>query len=333
MTPSSATQGNGDRTNSGDAAAWPAIPLDAWQETHDAVHMWFQIAGKVRLACSPWLNHSWHATHYVTSRGLTTSPIPLPHVAGDGTFEITFDFIDHELRVHTSDGRSATLPLHAESVASFHDRFMRALERLGVVVRIHGRPNEVPDPIAFVDDTRARPYDADAANRFWQALVHADRVLNEFRTRFIGKSSPVHFFWGAPDLAVTRFSGRRAPPHPGGVPNLPDWVAREAYSHEVFSCGFWAGGGAVSYPAFYAYAYPEPEGFSAARVAPDAAYYSTELGEFILPYDAVRESPSPDDTLLAFVESAYAAAAEHGEWDRAAVEWSAEHAQPEHRRR
>jgi hypothetical protein len=298
------------------ADAWPAIPLDAWKETHDALHMRLQIAGKVRLAFSPWLNHSWHATHYVTPRGLSTSSIPY----GDRIFEIAFDFIDHVLHVHVSDGGSATIALQSESVASFHDRLMRELGRVGIRARIHDRPNEVEDAIRFEEDTRARPYDADAVHRFWRALVQADRVMHEFRTRFIGKSSPVHFFWGAPDLAVTRFSGRRAPPHPGGVPNLPDWVTREAYSHEVSSFGFWAGGGAVPYPAFYAYAYPEPEGYAAAHVAPDAAFYSTELHEFILPYDTVREATSPDGTLLEFLESTYAAAADLGGWDRAALE-------------
>jgi hypothetical protein len=306
------------------ADRWPTIPLDAWQETHHGLHMRLQIAGKVRLACSPWLNHSWHATHYVTPRGLTTSSIPY----GDRTFELAFDFIDHVLHVHASDGRSAAIALEAGSVASFHGRLLRGLAGLGIRVRIHDRPNEVETSVRFEDDTIERPYDADAVNRFWRALVQADRVLHEFRSRFIGKSSPVHFFWGAPDLAVTRFSGRRAPLHAGGVPNLPDRVAQEAYSHEVSSAGFWAGGGAVPHAAFYAYAYPEPDGYSSARVAPAAAYYSSDLREFVLPYDAVREAASPDDALLAFLESTYAAAAELGGWDRAALEWSAEHPQP-----
>ena len=305
--------------------AWTALPLDAWQETLTALHLRLQIVGKVRLACSPWLNHSWHATLYVTARGLTTSPIPY----GERSFEIEFDFVDHVLLVRSSDGRTAALPLEPEPIATFYRRLMDELARLDLAVRIHGRPNEMTDAIPFVTDARERPYDPEFASRFWRALVQADRVLKEFRARFIGKCSPVHLFWGAADLAVTRFSGRRAPPHPGGVQHLPDWVAREAYSHEVSSCGFWAGGGVIPYAAFYAYAYPEPEGFAAAPVDPDAAFYSDDLREFILPYDAVREAASPDETLLRFLQSTYEAAADLGTWDRAALEWGEHRPNPE----
>jgi hypothetical protein len=295
---------------------WPALPLDAWRDTYATLHLWTQIVGKVRLVQSPPVNHSWHATLYVTSRGLTTSPIP----HGDRTFEIDFDFIDHRLVVRASDGASGGFALAPQSVARFYGRLMDELRRLGLEVTIHGKPNEVADPIAFERDELHAAYDADAAARFWRVLVQADRVLARFRARFIGKCSPVHFFWGAPDLAVTRFSGRRAPRHPGGIPNLPDRVAREAYSHEVSSCGFWPGGGPIAYPAFYAYAYPEPAGFADAAVTPREAFYSTDLREFILPYDAVREAPAPDDVLLAFCQSTYEAAANLGGWDRASLE-------------
>jgi hypothetical protein len=295
---------------------WPDLPLEAWADTYATLHLWTQIVGKIRLAQSPWVNHSWHATLYVTARGLTTSPIP----CSTRTFQIDFDFIDHRLVIESSDGGRRTLPLEPQSVAAFYARLMEAMGALDLGVHISRKPNEVPEPIRFDRDETHRAYDAEYAGRFWRALVQTDRVLKRFRARFIGKCSPVHFFWGAPDLAVTRFSGRAAPQHPGGVPNLPDWVAREAYSHEVSSCGFWPGGGPVPHAAFYAYAYPEPAGFAEAKVGPEGAFYSTDLREFLLPYDRVRLSSAPDESLLAFLQSTYEAAAELGGWDRGALE-------------
>jgi Family of unknown function (DUF5996) len=299
-------------------AQWPALPLEAWSDTCATLHMWTQIVGKIRLAQTTWTNHSWHVTLYVTSIGLTTSPIPYEK----RTFEIAFDFIAHELRILTSDGGRGRVPLEPQSVATFYRRLLEALSALGIRVVIYAKPNEVAEAIPFAEDEVHRAYDPEYANRFWRVLVQTDRVLKRFRARFIGKCSPVHFFWGAPDLAVTRFSGRPAPTHPGGVLNLPDRVAREAYSHEVSSLGFWPGGGAVAYPAFYAYAYPEPSGFPAAPVSPAGAFYSTDLKEFILSYDAVRTADSPDDALLAFAQSTYEAAANLGKWDRTALERS-----------
>jgi len=306
---------------------WPSLPLDAWRDTHATLHLWLQIVGKIRLTQMPWLNHGWHVTLYVSAAGLTTGP--MPH--GARTFQVDVDFVRQHVVVHTDDGRVAEVPLVPQSVATFYARVMDALARLGVPVRIKRRPNEIPDAIRFDEDRADRPYDGDAAQRYWRILVQTARVLNEFRARFIGKSSPVHFFWGAPDLALTRFSGRIAPLHPGGIPNLPDAVTREAYSHEVYSCGFWAGGGAVSYPAFYAYAYPTPAGFAAARVAPAAALFSAELGEFILPYDAVRTATSPDATLLEFLQSTYDAAADLAHWNRAALERASTFTRPDGR--
>lgn len=295
---------------------WPSLPLEVWAETHETLHLWTQIVGKVRLAQSPWVNHAWHVPLYVTGRGLTTSPIP----QGPRTFQIDFDFVTHRLILQSSDGGTGGFALEPQSVARFYARLMEEMGKLGLHVEIYGKPNEVPDPIPFDQDEIHRSYDPEYANRYWRVLVQADRVFKEFRARFIGKCSPVHFFWGAPDLAVTRFSGRPAPEHPGGIPNLPDWVTREAYSHEVSSCGFWAGGGPIPYAAFYSYAYPEPDGFAAAPVKPDAAFYSADLHEFILPYDAVRQSESPDRTLLDFLQSTYEAAANLAQWDRASLE-------------
>jgi hypothetical protein len=295
---------------------WPALPLEAWSDTAATLHLWMQIVGKVRLAQTPWTNHSWHVTLYVTPSGLTTSPIPY----GDRTFEICFDFIAHRLDIVASDGRKASLPLEPQSVATFYRRLMAQLDALALPVRINRKPNEIADPTPFDQDETHAAYDPDYANRFWRVLVQADRVFKVFRARFIGKCSPVHFFWGGPDLAVTRFSGRPAPEHPGGIPHLPDRVTREAYSHEVSSAGFWWGGGPLPYAAFYSYAYPEPEGFAKARVEPAAALYNTDLHEFILPYDAVRQADSPDDTLLAFLQTTYEAAAGLARWDRAALE-------------
>ena len=296
--------------------AWPPLPLEAWTDTYATLHMWTQIVGKIRLARSPWTNHSWHVTLYVTARGLTTSPVPY----GVRTFQIDFDFISHQLTVQSSDGLSGRVVLQPQSVATFYASLMAEMEKLDLHVDINRTPNEVADPIPFEEDETHHAYDAEYANRFWRILVQADRIFKEFRARFIGKCSPVHFFWGAPDLAVTRFSGRRAPKHPGGVPNLPDWVAREAYSEEVSSCGFWPGGGPIPYAAFYSYAYPEPAGFAASSVQPGGAFYSSDLREFILPYDIVRQSESPDETLLEFLQTTYAAAANLAEWDRSSLE-------------
>lgn len=299
------------------AVAWPALPLADWIETRDTLHLWLQIVGKIRLAYSPPLNHSWHTTLYVTARGLTTSPIPY----GTQTFQIDLDFVDHRLIVATNGDAVASLSLQPQTVAKFYRDLLAELNRLGLPVRIVARPNELPDPIVpFAADERHAAYDADAVNRFWRILVQADRVMKVFRARFIGKCSPVHLFWGAMDIAVTRFSGRAAPVHPGGIPNLPDAVTREAYSHEVSSCGFWPGTAPVDYPAFYAYGYPEPPGFADTRVRPDGAFYSQDFREFILPYDRVRESRSADAMVLEFFQSTYEAAAAPGRWDRAALE-------------
>jgi len=298
--------------------AWPELPLEAWTDTLATLHMWTQIVGKVRLVQSPWVNHSWHVTMHVTSRGLSTSPIP----HGTRTFEMEFDFIAHQLTIRTGEGQSHDIPLEPQSVAAFYARLMAALDALDLHVKIHARPNEVPEAIPFAQDDIHRSYDREYAERFWRVLVQADRVLKIFRSRFAGKCSPVHFFWGAADLAVTRFSGRTAPEHPGGIPNLPDRITREAYSHEVSSCGFWAGGGPIPYPMFYSYAYPEPSGFANAPVRPARAFYSQDLREFILPYDEVRLAASPDDTLLEFLQTTYEAAANLAAWDRAALERS-----------
>lgn len=297
---------------------WPDLPLDAWSQTCATLHMWMQIVGKIRLAQSPWVNHSWSVTLYVTARGLTTSPIPY----GVRSFQIDLDFVEHQLTVQTNDGEVGRVVLEPQTVASFYGRLMKEMEKLDLRVPICKIPNEVPDPVPFDRDEIHRAYDREYVHRFWLILVQADRVFKQFRARFIGKCSPVHFFWGAPDLAVTRFSGRKAPEHPGGIPHLPEWVAREAYSHEVSSCGFWPGGGAFPYPAFYSYSYPEPPGFAAARVGPDAAFYHPGLREFILAYDTVRQAKDPDETLLAFLQSTYQAAAELGKWDRVGLEKS-----------
>lgn len=298
---------------------WPELRFEAWQETRATLHMWMQIVGKVRLVQGPPLNHSWHATYYVTSRGLTTSPI----FHGARSFQVDFDFVEHRLSVYSSDGGVGGMNLAPRSVAEFYRVFFGELARLELPVRIYAKPNEVPDAIPFQEDTVHRAYDPDSVQRFWRILVQADRLLKQFRSRFLGKCSPVHFFWGAQDLAVTRFSGRRAPEHPGGVPNLPDRVTREAYSHEVSSAGFWPGSdGPVAYPAFYSYAYPEPPGYGDAPAGPAGAFYSKELKEFILPYEVVRTSSTPDATVLEFLQATYDAAARLGAWDRAALEWS-----------
>lgn len=295
--------------------AWPELPLAPWQDTLATLHMWMQVVGKVRLALAPPINHWWQVTFYVTPRGLTTSA--MPH--GTRTFSIDFDFLDHVLRIAVSDGGSRTVPLRPQSVADFYAATRDALRSLGLDVRIWGTPVEIEGPIPFAQDREHASYDPGAAERFWRILVQTDRVFTDFRSRFLGKVSPAHLFWGACDFAVTRFSGRRAPAH-GPVPNIADWVVQEAYSHEVSSLGFWPGGGPVTEPIFYAYAYPEPEGFKDAKVQPEGAYYSPDLGEFVLPYEAVRTSASPDATLLAFAQSTYEAAAELAKWDRSALE-------------
>jgi hypothetical protein len=295
---------------------WPESPTSAWRETYETLQLWTQIVGKIRLAREPWLNHSWHVVLYVTPRGLTTSPIP----DGTRTFQIEFDFLDHVLRISTSDGAQRQFSLAGHSVASFYAAIMAELAQLGIHVAINEMPNELPEPIRFSQDHQHASYDPDAVRRFLQILLNVDRVFKQFRTAFLGKASPVHFFWGSFDLAVTRFSGRRAPRHPGGVPHLPDEVAGEAYSHEVSSAGFWPGSGAIDYPAFYSYAYPEPEGFRTTPVRPDAAFFSEALGEFILPYDAVRTAARPDQALLEFLQSTYEAAANAAKWDREALE-------------
>lgn len=295
---------------------WPSLPLAAWQDTYATVHLWTQIIGKIRLALTPKLNHWWQSTLYVTPRGLITASIPYE----TRTFQISFDFLDHHLQIDTSDGITKRIALTPRSVADFYQLVLTTLSSIGIEVRIWTMPQEVSEPIPFDLDHQHASYDPEYAQRFWRILVQVDRVMTLFRSQFIGKSSPVHFFWGSFDLAVTRFSGRRAPEHPGGVPNMADWVTREAYSHEVSSCGFWPGGGSVVEPVFYAYAYPAPEGFRDYPVQPKEAFYSSELQEFILPYEVVRQASEPDAVILAFLQSTYEAAANLGHWDRVAVE-------------
>jgi Family of unknown function (DUF5996) len=296
--------------------AWPDIPFHAWKDTCSTLHLWVQIVGKYRLARTPWVNHSWHATLYVTPRGLTTSPIP----AGDRNVAFDFDFVEHRLIGSVSDGARQSFALEPMTVADFYGRFLALTDALGVRAKFSGKPNEVADAIPFAQDTTHASYDAAAVTHFWRALAQVDRVLTMFRTGFLGKVSPVHLFWGSFDLAVTRFSGRAAPLHPGGIPALPDAVTREAYSHEVSSAGFWPGGGPADYAAFYSYAYPAPKGFAQAKVTPEAAFFHETAGEFILPYDAVRSAGDPEQVLLGFLESTYDAAARLGAWDRKALE-------------
>jgi len=300
----------------GASNSWPPLPFAEWKDTAITLHMWTQIVGKIRLTRTPWINHSWHVTLYLTARGLTTSPIPHPA----GIFEIRFDFIDHKLRILKSDGAVQVIELRPKSVAAFYREVMAALSELKIDTRINTTPNEVEPAIPFDQDDKHRSYDPEYANRFWRVLLQSARVFQEFRSRFCGKCSPVHFFWGSFDLAVTRFSGRPAPPHPGGVPHLPDAITREAYSQEVSSLGFWPGNAGMPTPIFYSYAYPEPPGFAEAKVQPDAAVYEPKLREFILPYDAVRTAENPDKALLEFAQSAYDAASKLGKWDRASLE-------------
>jgi hypothetical protein len=295
---------------------WPELPYTAWRDTRATLHLWTQIVGKIRLALTPWVNHSWHTTLYVTVRGLGTSPIPY----GDRTFSIDFDFIDHHLVIADSRGAVRRIGLRPRPVAEFYEAVMAALRGIGIRVAIHTMPNEIAGAIPFDVDRAPRAYDPEQAHRFWHVLRLSDGVFSEFRTGFLGKVSPVHFFWGSFDLAVTRFSGRRAPLHPGGVVNLPDAVTQEAYSHEVSSAGFWPGDDSAPEPVFYSYAYPEPEGYRTMRVQPQAASFSATAGEFILPYDAVRTATDKRATLLAFLDTTYQAAADAAGWDRAGLE-------------
>ncbi len=309
-------------TDIASANPWPRLPaLADWRKTLDTVHMWSQMLGKIRLELGPWINHSWGNALYVTPRGLTTSPIPYR----GRSFSIDFDFVNHVLAVRSSDGDERSFGLRPMTVAAFYRQLMHTLGELGIQVGIFTRPVEVEVAIAFEINTSDASYDADAMHRFWQALVQAERVMTAFRARFLGKSSPVHLFWGSFDLAVTRFSGRTAPAHPGGAPNCPDWVMREAYSHELSSAGFWAGPG-FGEAAFYAYAYPAPDGFAGYPVQPAAAFYHAGLGEFILPYEAVRTADAPDEALMAFLQSTYDAAVTTGGWDRAELDYPAGHA-------
>ncbi|PYT13556.1 MAG: hypothetical protein DMF51_10475 [Acidobacteria bacterium] len=310
-----------DTVRSSPAEAWPLLPLEPWEETCNTLQLWTQIIGKTRLALAPMQNHWWQVPLYVTTRGLGTSPIP----HGERAFEVDFDFVEHRLLVRTSDGKTGTLPLVPQTVAAFYQRYLDVLRSLGIGLKIRPVPNEVPNPLPFDKDEVHGSYDPEAAQRFWRVLVQADRVLKEFRGRFLGKCSPVHFWWGSFDLACTRFSGRAAPPHPGGLPSLPDWVTREAYSHECISAGWWPGngGGPVCEPAFYAYAYPEPAGCPQAAIRPSEASYHPVLREWILPYTAVLGALSPDALLLDFLVSTYETAARLGGWDRAALERAA----------
>ena len=295
---------------------WPALPYEDWRATCETLHRWTQIVGKVRLALAPMENHWWQVPLYVTARGLTTSPMPY----GGRALQIDFDLLDHRLLLYESGGQRAEVPLVARSVADFYAEVMARLAGIGTPVSIHRRPAEVVDATPFDEDRAHASYDGDAVRRFFTMLLHADRLMKRFRSGFLGKVSPVHFWWGSFDHAVTRFSGRAAPPHPGGIPNLPDWITREAYNAELSSAGFWPGNDAFPAPAFYAYAYPEPDGFGEESAGPAGAYYHADMREFVLPYDAVRASADPDAAVLAFLEATYAAAAKRGGWDRARLE-------------
>jgi hypothetical protein len=296
---------------------WPDLDYDGWAATRNAFHLYSQVLGKIRLTSEPWLNHSWHVPLYLSARGLTTRL--MPHPGGKG-FEVEMDLLGDAVTVRTTDGGRREMALGPGSVADFHAGIMALLEEAGVPVSIYTVPSELPDPVPFEADTVRRPWDGDAARRFWRAMVSTERVFNRFRARYLGKSSPTHFFWGSFDLAVTRFSGRRAPDHPGGIPGLPDWITREAYSHEVSSVGFWPGSDDSPTPIFYSYAYPGPEGFSRGRVEPKEAFWLDELSEFVLPYDAVRKAERPEGALMSFCHTTYEAAAELGRWDRGSLE-------------
>jgi hypothetical protein len=297
-------------------SAWPELSYASLAPTAETLQLWSQVVGKVRLARTPWINHAWQVTLHLSARGLATPLIPADGVS----FALEFDFVGHALVIRVTDGQERQIPLRPGSVAGFYAAVMGQLSSLGVAARIDPRPNEMAQAIPFPDDVAPRPYDSDQAARLWRALVQIERVFTRFRSGFLGKTSPIHFFWGSFDLAVTRFSGRPAPRHPGGVPNLPDAITREAYSHEVSSAGFWPGGGGVETPSFYSYAYPTPAGFAEAVVSPEAAHFEPKLGEFLLPYDAVRTASDPDAALLAFLRSTYDAAARLGGWERAALE-------------
>ena len=295
---------------------WPELPLAAWRNTRDTLHLWTQVVGKIRLVLTPWLNHSWHVALYVTARGLTTSPMPCK----SGSLEIEFDFVEHVVWLRMSNGDVRRVVMRPVSVAAFYAEMGMALSEFGLFFKINPMPCEIPGAVPFDEDNVHQSYDPEYARRFFRVLTSTHEVMSHFRTGFLGKASPVHFFWGSFDLAVTRFSGRRAPRHPGGVPHLSDAVACEAYSHEVSSAGFWPGGGVIDYPAFYSYAYPEPPGFRTVKVRPEAAFFSEPLGEFVLPYDAVRTAHNPDAALLDFLQSTYEAAAISAKWDRDALE-------------
>jgi Family of unknown function (DUF5996) len=298
------------------SSPWPSLDYAAWRDTRDTLHLWTQIVGKIRLMKTPWLNHSWHVPLYVTSRGLTTSPI----ANRSENFEIEFDFLEQVLDITLSDGRMRRLALRPQSVADFYAAVMAALAELGIAVAINEMPCEIAAATAFSQDRIHSAYDADYALRFWEVLLRVDRIFKTFRTGFIGKSSPVHFFWGSFDLAVTRFSGRRAPPYTGKIPGVTSAVMRDAYSHEVSSAGFWPGGGGTDFAAFYSYAYPTPAGFGESPVRPAGAFFHQALGEFLLPYEAVRTAGDPEAALLAFLQSTYEAAAGAAAWDREALE-------------
>ena len=298
-------------------APWPSLPYADWSDTLATLHLWSQIVGKVRLERTPWINHSWHVPLYVTARGMGTSAM----AAGDRLFEMDFDFHRHTLDIQVSDGRSASIALRPRTVADFYGEVMDRLAGLGLATAIHSVPSEIVDGVRFEDDVEHASYDADAVQRFWTALTSVHRVFQQFRARFVGKSSPVHFFWGSFDLAVTRFSGRRAPEHPAGIPSLPDWVAREAYSHEVSSLGFWPGGEQFPEAILYSYAYPSPEGLGERAVRPAGTLWSGDLGEFVLPWSAVLSAPDPEAAILTFAQDTYEAAAELADWNRAELEW------------
>jgi hypothetical protein len=302
--------------NSGNDPAWPDLPYTEWADSCTTLQLWTQIVGKIRLAKMPWVNHSWHVTLYVTPSGLTTSPV----VDGKHSFQIDFDFIKHRLVIRSSNGEQQTFALEPMTVADFYTRVMAALADLGIDVVINTMPNEIPEPIRFEDDRVHSAYDANYVNRYWRVLLQIDRVFKQFRAGFTGKCSPVHLFWGSFDLAVTRFSGRAAPEHPGGIPYLPDAVTREAYNREVSSAGFWPGGGPIDYAAFYSYAYPTPEEFSESSVQPKEAFFDADLGEFLLPYDTVQSAADPDKALLSFLQSTYESVANNAGWDRENLE-------------
>ena len=293
----------------------PALPLASWKDTLATLHMWTQVVGKVRLKLCPLVNHFWNVTFYLTARGMTTAAMPYPPGTIQGTLEVRFDFIDHQLLLETSTGRALAIPLQPQTVAEFYKKFMSALAELGVPAKIWTTPCEIPDPIPFDHDTAHASYDPEAAHKFWRILAWVDQIMKEFRAGFLGKASPVHFFWGSFDLAVTRFSGRKAPERPGADP-----ITREAYSHEVSSAGFWPGGGDITAPAFYSYAAPEPAGFAECKIRPAAAFYHPQLKEFLLMYDDVRTAADPKATLMDFLQTTYTAAADAGNWDRRVLE-------------